>query len=281
MATISRRHAHDAGFTLAELLVTIAVLGLIMAAVLGIYTVTQRSTFVGTAAEDAQVVTRVTLEKIVTDLQLINAGRPTSAGAILTATSTSLTLLGDVDNDTLDAGGNNATLTKDLGTADGKAMVSSTQGFAVGELLSVQYFGTPKLMSSGAISETRQITSISGPNVFFALPALSNSYPKVGSIVRSVETVAYDYTNVAGGTLTRTMVGVIPALLPDTLATNCPTFQLTYWQGSVPAVQIPNPNTQALRNQIKEIRISLACRAQSGDQTALRTMTATVRPRNL
>jgi len=188
-----------------------------------------------------------------------------------------------VDNDTLDAGGNNATVSvTDAGAGNTQVHVSSaqSQGFSVGELLSVQYFGPPKLMSSGAISETRPITAISGPILSFTAP-LSNLYPKDVSIVRSVETVAYDYTNVAGGTLTRTMVGVIPALLPDTLATNCPTFQLTYWQGSVPAVQIPNPNTQALRNQIKEIRISLACRAQSGDQTALRTMTATVRPRNL
>ena len=277
MTTISRRHAHEAGFTLAELLVTIAVLGLIMAAVLGIYTVTQRSTSVGTAAEDAQVGTRVTLETIVTDLQLINAGRPTSAGAITTATATSLTLLGDVDNDTLDASGNNATVsTADSAPGNTVVHVSSTQGFAVGELLSVQYFGTPKLMSSGSISETRQITSITGQNLSLGTP-LTNSYPKHVSIVRSVETVTYNYTNAAGGTLTRT----IGALAPDTLATNCPTFQLTYWQGSVPAAQILNPSTQALRDQIKEIRISLACRAQSGDQTAVRTMTTTVRPRNL
>ncbi|PYM04400.1 MAG: hypothetical protein DMD82_14535 [Candidatus Rokuibacteriota bacterium] len=279
MTTISRRHAHEAGFTLAELLVTIAVLGLIMAAVLGIYTVTQRSTSIGTAAEDAQVVTRVTLETIVTDLQLINAGRPTSAGAITTATATSLTLLGDVDNDTLDATGNNATVnTTDAAAGATQVHVSSTQGFSVNELVSLQYFGTPKLMSSGAISETQQIASITGPILAFVPPGkLSNSYPKDVSIVRSVETVTYNYTNVAGGTLTRT----IGALAPDTLATNCPTFQLTYWQGSVPSAQILNPSTQALRDQIKEIRISLACRAQSGDQTAVRTMTTTVRPRNL
>src|SRR5436853_6541131 len=140
MTTISRRHAHEAGFSLAELLVTIAVLGLIMAAVLGIYMVTQRSTSIGTAAEDAQVVTRVTLETIVTDLQLINAGRPTSAGAITTATSTSLTLLGDVDNDTLDATGNNATVnTTDAAAGATQVHVSSTQGFSVNELVSLQY----------------------------------------------------------------------------------------------------------------------------------------------
>ena len=124
MTTLRRPQSHEAGFTLAELLITTAIIGFVLAAVLGVYRATQQTALVGTAAEDAQVVTRLMLERIVTDLQLINAGRPTSAGAITAASATSVTFLGDVNNDTLNAG-NNATLTQAALNGESTVKVSS------------------------------------------------------------------------------------------------------------------------------------------------------------
>jgi prepilin-type N-terminal cleavage/methylation domain-containing protein len=270
MATLRRPHRNEAGFSLAELLITTAIIGFILAAVLGVYQVMQRSAFVGAAAEDAQVVTRLMLERIVTEFQLINAGRPTSAGGAITAASaTSVTFYGDVNNDTLDAAtGNPATLTLAANKNDKTVTVSAAQGFVVGKWFSVQ---------SGTTTEPPlSITNVGGNTLTLdpASAGLSQPYP-AGSIARSVEQVTYAWTNAAGGTLTRTAAGVT-----DTLATNVQTFQLTYQQGGAGGAPA-DLSTQAGRDLIRRIVVSLACLAQSGDQTAVRAMMTTVRPRNL
>ena len=268
MATLRQPHRNEAGFTLVELLITMAIMGFILAAVLGIYQVTQQSTFAGTAAEDAQVVTRLLLERIVADLQLLNSGRPTTGGAITAASATSVTFWGDVNNDTLDTSVNPsipAKLTSAAASGATTVQVSVAQGWVVGKLFSVE---------NGTAIETQAITAVAGTTLTLGA-GLSKAYP-TDSIVRSVEQVTYTWTNANGGTLTRTAGGVT-----DTLATNVPTFTLTYWTGAVPAVQVPNPNTQALLDTIKQVRISIACLAQAGDQTVVRAMMTTVRPRNL
>lgn len=275
MATIRRRHASQAGFSLVELLITTAILGIVMAAVIGVYMVAQRATLSATAAEDAQSVSRSTLERLLTDLRLINAGRgaPSGAGAITAASATSITFLGDIDNDTLDAlTGNDATLTAAATAGDTTVQVSSATGFSVGEWFSV---------ANGATSETQAITDIAGTTLTLQAPGLSNPYP-VGSIVRSVETVSYVF-DPATATLCRTVGGACPPPpFPDplVLAAGLTGFQLTYWDGSLPPIQIINPANQASRDQIREIRITLTSRALMGDQTVSRTMTSTVRPRN-
>ena len=99
----------EAGFSLAELVVVVAILGFVMAAIVGIYLVTQRSTLVAGAAEDAQVLARAVLDQVASDLRLINSSRSTATGAITAATATSITFLGDIDASTI-IGGNEATL---------------------------------------------------------------------------------------------------------------------------------------------------------------------------
>jgi len=91
-----------------------------------------------------------------------------------------------------------------------------------------------------------------------------------------VETVTYTYTPAAtGGTLTRTVGGTT-----DTLADNISNLTFTYWDGSIPPVQITDLTTQANRDQVREIRSQITIRSQTGDQTVSRTMSATARPRN-
>lgn len=256
----------QAGFTLIELLVAAAMLALVIGAVVGIYQVTQRSTLFASAGEDAQLSARAVLERLATELRLINAGRGTTAGAITAASATSLTFLGDVDSDTL-AAGNDATLTAAVNTGATTVQVSSATGFSVGELLSI---------ADGAIQETQSIAGISGTTLTLGA-GLSTSYP-LGSIVRSVETVTYTYTaGAGGGTLTRAVGGGAP----ETLADNLPALALTFWDGSIPPVQITDVSTQGNRDQIREVRVQLTARSQSGDQVVSRTMAATVRPRNL
>lgn len=255
----------EAGFTLVELLVAVAILGFVMAAVLGIYQVTQRSTLTATAGEDAQLVARAVLERLTTELRMINAGRSTNTGAIAAASVTSVTFLGDIDNDTLVAG-SDPTLTAAATAGATTVQVSSATGFSVGELLSVV---------DGGVQETQSITGISGTTLTLGA-GLSTSY-SLGSVVRSVETVTYTYTaDATGGTLTRT----VGASAPEILADSIPALTFTYWDGSIPPVQITDLSTQANRDQIREVRIQITVRSQSGDLVVSRTMAVTVRPRN-
>ncbi len=273
----------EAGFTLPEVLVVTAILGIVMSAVVGTYQVTQRSVLYASAGEDAQLTARVVLEWLTADLRLTNAGRPTASGAITAASATSITFLGDIANATLDpTTGNDATLTcaaaagatqvvagSTCPAAAGTILVSSLTGFSVNRLFSI---------ADGPIAETQAITVVTtAPPPTVTLGAgLAYAY-SAGSIVRSVETVTYTYTATAtGGTLTRTV-----DTTTDTLADNIVAFQLTYWDGSMPPVQIVDTSTQANRDQIREIRVQVAVQGQVGGQIVGRGIAPAVRPRNL
>jgi prepilin-type N-terminal cleavage/methylation domain-containing protein len=264
MSNISAiRQTPEGGYTLAELLIVLAILGFVMAAVLGIYQTTQQSYLFATAGEDAQLTARAVLDRIVSEFRMINNGRVAPEGAITQATASSITFLADVNNDTLTLAGAEATFAVAASGGATSVQVSSGSGFSAGELLSI---------TDGAIRETQTITAVSGATLSLG-PGLSQSYP-VTSFVRSVETVAY---SLSGGALTREVGG--GGAQP--IASGVLTFQLTYWDGSIPPVQITDVSTQANRDTIREIRVQLTVSSKSGDQTIQRTMQATVRPRNL
>src|SRR3989442_538834 len=144
----------DAGFTLIELMVAVAIMGLVMTAILALFLVTQRSIFFATAGADAQEAARAVLDRLVAALRLINAGRPTPGGAITAASATSITSLADIDNDPIDASGNDATLAVTANAGATTVNVSSATGFSVGEILSI---------ADGSTAETQSITNVSGP----------------------------------------------------------------------------------------------------------------------
>ena len=263
-----RRLKTEAGFSLIELVVVVAILGIVLAAVLGMLQGTQRVILFASAGEDAQVTARAALNQLATDLRLINRGGPTSAGAITAASATSITFLSDIDNDTQDGAGNNATLTALANIGATTVQVNSATGFSVGELLSI---------ADGPVAETHPITAIAGTTLTLGA-GLTASYP-VGSIVRSVETVSYTW-DLATRTLCRNVGGACIAPFPNILliATDVTGFQLTYFDSA--GAVIPNPTTQAARDAIREVRVQLTSLAQSGDQTVSRIMAVTVRPRN-
>jgi len=94
---MSRRRT-DAGFTLAEMLVGMAVTGLVMAAIFGLLTVSQQSVLQGTNQAEAQQNARTALARMIDDIR--SAGYdPTSNGfsAIVNQTTTAFTLQNDWD----------------------------------------------------------------------------------------------------------------------------------------------------------------------------------------
>jgi len=256
--------AEENGYTLAELLIVIAILGMVAAAVAGVYQVSLQAYTRATSLEDAQLGARAGLDRMSTELRLIGAywtGADGAGDAITAATPTSITFLADVDRDTVNNGVETtvsaaATLTAVpvSGAADAFNVYSSS---ALNDYVYIV---------NGATREVRQIAGVAGTIITLAT-ALTNIYP-AGSIVRSVETVTYAFDATAN-TLTRSVGGSGA----DTILDNVTDLSLTYFDangaslGSSPTVTL-----------IREIQISLTTRGSDG---SARTMTSRVRPRNL
>lgn len=112
-----RRYTKAEGYTLVELLIVMAIVGMVAAAILGVYQVSQDIYIRATALEDAQLGARAGLDRMASELRLIGSywvGAPCglpNCPAITAATATSITFLADVDADTLNAAGQEITLT--------------------------------------------------------------------------------------------------------------------------------------------------------------------------
>ena len=116
----------DAGFTLAELLVGLAITGIVMAALFGLLTVSQQSVLQGTNQAEAQQNARVVLARMIDDIR--SAGYdPTNSGfsTIINQTTTAFTLQNDWDGS--GAIQNNVTTTLS-GVARGEQITYSLSG---------------------------------------------------------------------------------------------------------------------------------------------------------
>jgi prepilin-type N-terminal cleavage/methylation domain-containing protein len=245
------------GFTLIELLIVTAILGMMAAAIFGVYQVSQQTYAQATSQEDAQLGARVGLEQLATELRLIGAyanSEVTGAGpAITAATATSITFQGDID-------GKFTTLTQQA-PADGNTLnVVTTNGLSVGNLLWI---------GSGALSEVKFIQAVdAAANTITLTAPLVRAYPPAAE-VRPIERVTYVLNN---GMVDRIVNGNT-ASDQIQLVDNVNGLTLTYF-GATGNDLGSNPNLALIR----EIQISLAVMGTGGSQ---RTMTSRVRPRNL
>ena len=253
----------DAGYSLAELLVATALVGLLMGAVFGVYEISQRQYGIASAGEEALLFARTALERIASDLRMAGAGWTRSDGIFLAASSTTISFLGDINGDTLDSRERDATLDADAPLGATTVRVSSGEGFSKGDFLQI---------ADGAIQENRLITAVAGRSLTLAA-GLSTHYP-AGSSVRSVETVTYSLDT--GGILRRTVGGS----RAQPFANRVQSFTLTYWDGSDPPVPLI-PASQADRDRIRQITVKLTVLVPSGGSSVARTIESSVRPRNL
>lgn len=262
---MARRSGED-GFSLPELLLAMAILAMVVAAVFGVYQVSQQTYIRATSLEDAQLSARAGLERMVSDLQLIGAyswtGTTGSGGAILAATPTGIAFMADIDADTV-AGGQETTTAGIVKLGDTNVSVQLPMGGSIGAFSANESL----YIADGSIREVHQIASVSGNNITVAPSMLNTSDYPPGSIVRSVETVTYAY-DAPARTITRTVGGNGPEIIVD----NVTGFILTYFDGFNPSVET------AILNEIREIRIALTTRGGDGSS---RTMTVLVRPRTL
>lgn len=260
------RPARQAGYSLAELLVVVAVLGLTVAAVAGVYAFFQQTYTRAASLEDAQLGARAGVDRMVLELRLVGsywAGVNGAGSAIIAASATSVTFIGDVDADTLDGAGGEVSLAQSAVAGSTVVRVDRATGadggpaFAPGEYL---------FIANGATREARAIAAVTGTTLTLA-SALVNAYP-VGSLVRSVETVTYGF-DAPTSTLTRSMGGGAA----DPIVDNVTDLTLTYFDEFGAPLALP-PNLPLIR----EVGISLTCRGGDGSRRIISTR---VKPRSL
>lgn len=237
----------EGGFTLVEVFVSMAITGLILAAVYALfigqsksYTAQQK---VVQLLRDSQNGMGI-LEK---DLRMAGYGVPVAASRITAATGTSLTISGNFRRVS-------TILRSTAASGQGALAVQSTAGFAVGNTIWI---------TNGNNSESRTISALTGggsPSLTVSSD-LSNSY-SAGSTVHQNRAVTYTY---AGTTLSR---GGRPFL------SNVTAFSFTY---TYLGTQIPA--------NIRRIVVSLTARTAKPLPDTLHyqtiTLQTTVAPQNL
>jgi prepilin-type N-terminal cleavage/methylation domain-containing protein len=265
-----RRHTKAEGYTLVELLIVVAIVGMVAAGILGVYQVSQGIYTRATGLEDAQSGARAGLDRMASELRLIGSfwvGASGAGNAITAATSASITFMADVNGDTVV---NNAETTVAAGTtASGTTVQVSGTATQAADAFNV-YPQSPALndyvyIAKGGRREVKQISVLAGTTLTLVAPALTTTYP-AGSLVRSVEIVTYNF---AANSLTRSVGGSGN----DTIIDNVTGLTLTYFDANGTSLGASPPPAS-----IREIQMSLTTQGADGSR---RTMTSRVRPRNL
>lgn len=282
-----RRHAKADGYTLVELLIAMAIVGVIAGAVVGVQQVSQDIYTRAAALEDAQLGARAGLDRMANELRLTGSfwfGASGAGNAITAATATCISFRADIDADTLSAGnstGQEITLTAQAVSGSNSISVNQTTGwtgrnaFAAGEWVHI---------ANGARREVKQIGAYeNGTSIPLATPLIF-SFPisPQPATVRSVEAIKY-YLD--GTDLRRKINPSSPCASPETIngpgiVENVNNLSLTYFGrgiGANGATENPLGSPPDL-TQIREIQIRLTTQ---GDGENRRTMTSRVRLRNL
>jgi prepilin-type N-terminal cleavage/methylation domain-containing protein len=272
-----RRVAETEGYSLVELLIVLAIAGLIGGAILGVYRVSQDTYIRASSLEAAQTGARAGLDRMANELRLIGSywvGANGAGNAITAASPTSITFMANVDDSSVigGAGGNEATTSA---VANGNSVPLTAAAIGTGAF---RCYANPALndyiyIANGGSRDVRQIASINGNatcnnpnnNTIGLASALSSTYP-AGSLVRDVKTITYT-RNAGVNTLTRTQGGSGA----DAIVDNVTGLTFTHFLSD----GVTTTTDPAL---IREIRIDLT--VQSPDGSA-RRMTTRVKPRSL
>lgn len=294
MARVTR----EDGFSLAELIIVIAIVAMVAAAVFGVYDVSQKIYIRSTSLEDAQLGARAGLDRMVTELRLagaylggaIGTGSALPPSIITSASSSGIAFKGDVNADTLNATGDEITVANLYTTNTSTDLVvnqvtgadSAKNVFQADKYIHIQdgpkrevariAAGTVYCSGNKPCTDTSLTTlklTASGTQV------LTYDYP-VGAKVRTLEELEYTY-DPATGKITRSVDGGAA----EDIVENVTGFTLTYYNSAgtqIAYTTIDEAGEQANRDTIREIEVSITTKGSDGSR---RTMTSRVRPRNL
>jgi prepilin-type N-terminal cleavage/methylation domain-containing protein len=240
----------DHGFTLSELLVAMALMGIVMLAIVALYVNSNALFMTETNRAEAQQGARVTL-MIQEDLRMIGTGVPATQAKITAATATTITFVGDTR-------GASSLLTAAVAAGDTTFSVSDTTGIQIGDSIN---------LVNGATWQNFTVTGVSATTITVGTPS-TGAYP-IGAQVGAPRTIAYQW-NAGTETLSRD-AGDGNGLLP--LATGVQNFQLSYFDATDSA-------TAVLAN-IRRIAITITTHSTASADAGYFTINSDARPRNL
>jgi len=256
------------GYTLAELLIVVAILGMVAAAIFGVSYVSQQTYTRAASLEDAQLGVRAGLDRMANELRLAGAywtGATDAGDAITAGSATGITFRGDIDADSV-SGTTETTVTTATSATTTLVVSGTASAFNTYTSSSLNDYA---YIAEGAVREVRQVSAVvSATSTITLATSLKNTYT-TAAMVRSVETVTYSFDSSAG-TITRTLGGNSA----ETIVDNVTSFSLSYYDAS--GNSLGSSPTLSL---IREIGISITTRGSDGKST--RTMASRVKPRSL
>ncbi len=243
--------AHDQrGFTLAELLITIALIGVITVATAMLYVTGNTMFMTGTNRAEAQQGARAAM-LIQDDLRMMGYGVPGGQVAITVASATAITFSADLNNATTH-------LAADVSVNDTTLSVDSVAGIHVGDIV---------WLNNGQQFEALTVVGVNGNSVSVGSGAKA-AYPR-GVQVGVPKTIVYKY-DAATGTVSRD-AGDGSGELP--VVTGVQSFAFTYYNNS--------DTVTAVLADIRRIRLQMTVQSAASEAEAAMTMNIDVRPRNL
>ncbi len=248
---------HDRqGFTLTELLVTLAIMGLVMAALVGVQVSGNTLVLTGENQAQAQQAARTAM-LMEEDLRLVGYGYPPALTAITAASQTSITFWADLNN---------------VSTTLSAALAAGGKTFTVAGGLGINPNDTIYLVN-GSTSDALTVKTVVGTTITVNTgPA--NAYP-AGALVGRPLPVTYSW---AGTTLSKDPGDGTGS---QALATGVQVQQFSYFDTTDTAILASNV-TANLAN-IRRVAITMTAQSTAPNPCNARSFTVTtyVRPRNL
>jgi prepilin-type N-terminal cleavage/methylation domain-containing protein len=256
MKTLRSALGDHRGYTLIELMLAVAILGLAMAAVLNLYKSGNTIALSGENRAEAQQGARGVLQ-MEEELRLAGYGFPPSTTPFVAASPTAVTFWADLV-------GASTTLTAAVNPGNKTFTVASGAGFAAGNTIYLINQGQSEPLTVS--SSTATSVTVSGST------GALNIYP-IGAVVSRPRQVVYSFT---GSTVSRDPgdgTGAQPAV------TGVTSFQLTYFDGNDNS--IPSGSLSANLGNIRRIVISMTVQSATSQNRGTFALNTSVRPRNL
>lgn len=245
----------ERGFTLVELLVSVAILGLIAAAIVTVYMTGTMVTLSGESQREAQQGARggMLMEE---DLRLAGYGYPSTQPRITAASSTSITFWADLTNAS-------TTLTSAVSAGNTTLSVTSAGGIRSGDTI---------YLINGSQWEALTVSSAGGTAINVTT-GVTSSYPQ-GVQVGRPKAVTYSWDVVS--TISKD-AGDGTGLQP--VFDGVQAFQLRYFDTN--DAEILPANLAANLTSIRRIAVTLTAQSGTGQNLRAFALTSSVRPRNL